>query len=165
MLEPYEAATVEQAVLGVIRTYRYRGFPPFAVLQEQLNTLTGDVDQEKALDIAAHAEFARIRELIRSHGYYNPPQISNSTTAYVIEAMGGWETICSTWYLESIHWREEEFCDLWLAAHGREEAMALGADGVIALAQRRGGGGPKKVGSADIAGVMNVLSTSAVAGS
>lgn len=136
-LEEYPAELVNAGARSVIVHYKYKTLPPFAVLREAMEKIAGIVPQEELLGMAAAAEWNKLVDDIGSRGRYNCPQFCQ-TTAYVLRGMGGWDAACS-WNTDKLEWRRREFIEAWKQAHGREEAMALGEGGVMAIAA----GGPE----------------------
>ena len=131
LLEPYPASLVNKAVKQLILSYEYKTIPPFAVLKAMLDKITGQVDEEDRLALAAEAEWNKLLADISSRGYYKPPEFC-PTTAFVLRSMGGWEAACS-WSAPKMEWRHKEFLELWKQAHGKEEVMELGGNAVLAI--------------------------------
>lgn len=132
LLEPYPATLVNEGVKQVILSYEYKTIPPFAVLKQELDRITGQVSEEEKLNLAAEAEWNKLMADMSSRGYYNPPEFC-PTTAFVLRSMGGWTAACA-WDSRKMEWRHKEFLELWKQAHGKEEIMALGSSGVMAIA-------------------------------
>lgn len=132
LLGPYDWRQVEQAVKAVIRTYDYKTLPPFAVLQRELDRLSGGVDPDKALAIQAEAEWARLIDAIGRYGSYQQPEL-HETTEHVLRTMGGWLVACQ-WETARLEWRRREFVEAWKLAHEKLALIALGADAVAQLA-------------------------------
>lgn len=131
LLEPYQARLVNEAVKQVILVYRYKTIPPFAVLKEVLDKLTGAIGEEDRLELAAEAEWNKLLCDIDRRGYYNPPEFC-ATTAFVLRSMGGWANACR-WESGKLEWRHREFVQAWKQAHGKEEIMTFGAGATLAI--------------------------------
>lgn len=130
LLAPYTAEQVAQAVARVVTEYEYKTLPPFAVLKKALDGNTGQTTE--ALDAMAAAEWTALLTAIEQRGSYGgPPPDMHPTTAYVLRSFGGWGAVCmwSTAWLDS---KRRDFIGLWVQAHGKTDAMALGADAVKA---------------------------------
>lgn len=133
LLRGYSVEAVNAGVRKVIADYEYKTLPPFAVLRRCMDRVTGVVQPERALEMAAEAEWSNLFEAMERKGRYNPPELS-PTTSYVLRGMGGWSAVCN-WETNKLEWRRKEFIEAWKLAHGHEEAMMLGADGVKALTE------------------------------
>jgi len=153
LLAPYDAAHVQAAVRAVIEGYEYKTLPPFAVLKHELDNLSGTSEQAMALQ--AEAEWVLLRENIARLGIYKQPHM-HPTTAHVVRVMGGWEAVCH-WETRSLDFKHKDFCELWTQAHGKTDALALGAEEVQrAIAQTHGGF--VRVGAALPNGLLKALS-------
>lgn len=128
LLNDYTGLEVKQACLQVIQTYPYHHLPPFAVLKKELDKLRGVESAEDLRKRKALAEWVLVWE---ETGNYNPydgrRQTFCPTTEYVIRALGGWDTICSTWLESDRTWRQKEFVEAWVIADGKTELMEQGA--------------------------------------
>lgn len=128
LLAVYPAAMVGRAVKNVIERYEYKTLPPFAVLKNALDDLSGI--SEKTLEIQAIAEWEALTEAMPKYGSANKPPL-HSTTDYVLKIMGGWSNACCYWNLKEMDFKRKDFIRLWMESHGRVEHMKLGADGVM----------------------------------
>lgn len=133
LLESYSSAQVHAGVRAVIAGYAYKTLPPFAVLREAIDKACGNIPAETARDVAAESEWSKLVADISRCGRYAPPMFC-PTTAHVLRAMGGWDAACN-WRTEELHWRRGEFVESWKMAHGREDIMELGAEGVLQAVQ------------------------------
>ena len=131
LLVPYSAEQVEDGVAHVVSEYEYKTLPPFAVLKKAMDKASGILSQERALDMAAEAEWCKLCDDVSRLGRYREPTHCQ-TTAYVLRGMGGWDAACN-WEQDKLEWRHKEFIDAWKLAHGNTHAMSLGADGIEAL--------------------------------
>lgn len=141
LLAEYPLHVMRRAILGVIRAHgfeavQYKSMPPFALVQKELDKLTGSLKQEESLPLMAEAEWGRLLDMCTSVGSYGSPQL-HPTTAYVVRQMGGWATVCR-WKEEELQWKHKDFVNRWQQCHGREEVMRLGADEVKRLASTGG---------------------------
>lgn len=133
LLEPYDASEVEFAVMRVIEQYEYKTFPPFAVLKSALDKAVGKIDSERALEMQAESEWAKLLDDVRVMGAYGGPSAPlHPTTAYVLRSMGGWSAACR-WPTDKLEWRRKEFMEAWKLANGNVGVMALGAGAVAAM--------------------------------
>lgn len=141
LLKDYDVATVQTAALGVIRRYGsetvpYRTMPAFALMQRELDAVTGAVRGEDNVQLQARAEWTRLLELMKSRGSWREPEL-DSVTAYCVRSFGGWERVCR-WKLEELPWRERDFLQLWQQSRGKEDVLALGGRAVKALEAPQG---------------------------
>lgn len=139
LLEPYSAKTVNAGVRKIICEYEYKTIPPFAVLKRCLDKVAGIMEQEKILEMQAEAEWGKLLGAIQTLGVYKGPPQMHPATEYALRNMGGWLAACCHWDMGKIEWRRKEFLEIWKMANGNEEIMALGANGVAAIAQGMGG--------------------------
>lgn len=146
LLAPYPVGQVQQAVKNVIERYEFKTLPPFAVLKNALDDLTGT--SEKALELQALAEWQTLMDTVSRVGSYGAPEL-HPTTAYVVRTMGGWHTVCS-WEMSGLDFKRRDFIRFWIDSHGRVNIMQLGAGAVqAALAQGRDRNtGPLAIGPA-----------------
>lgn len=146
LLAPYPVGQVQQAVKNVIERYEFKTLPPFAVLKNALDDLTGT--SEKALGLQALAEWGILNEAIGTFGYYSKPEL-HQTTEHVLRLLGGWADACQ-WNMKELDFKRRDFIRLWVDSHGRVEQMQLGARGVVqALASGSDrSSGPLQLGSA-----------------
>lgn len=124
LLEPYTAAQVARAAKNVIEQYEYKTLPPYAVLKRAIDAVTGV--SEESIEFQAVAEWGKLLEAIRVAGPYRTPRL-HSTTAAVVRLLGGWGAVCG-WLESEMQYRRKEFIDFWTQTHGREDALALGAE-------------------------------------
>ena len=130
LLTPYTAEQVAAAVARVVTEYEYKTLPPFAVLRKALDVDAGN--SQEAIEAQAAAEWTALIEAIAQRGSYGgPPPDMHPTTAYVLRSLGGWGAVCM-WSKAWLDAKRRDFVDLWTQAHGRVEAMELGADAVKA---------------------------------
>lgn len=147
LLKPYPVELVNAGVRAVIESYAYKTLPPFALLRQAMDKVAGVLPQEKNVEAQAAAEWTALLEAIEQRGSYGgPPPDMHPTTAYVLRSFGGWDNACrwSTAWLDA---KRRDFIGLWVQAHGKTDAMALGADAVKA-ALTTGTGSPAGAESA-----------------
>lgn len=130
MLDEYSAEQVEQGVQHVMREYEYKTLPPFAILNKAIKALYNIVPEEQLIHMAAEAEWVKLRTLIRENGWVHPPKDLHPTTAYVVNAFGGWSAVCN-WYSDEMQWRRKEFIERWEMANNNIALMEGGADAVL----------------------------------
>lgn len=136
LLKDYDVAVVQAAALAMIRrcgseTVPYRTMPPFALMQKELDRMTGAVRGEENVLLQARAEWTHLLELMKSRGSWREPELDR-TTAYCVRSFGGWERVCR-WKMEELPWRERDFLQLWQQSRGKEDVLALGGGAVKAL--------------------------------
>lgn len=128
LLTSYPAPMVSLAVKNVIERYEYKTLPPFAVLKNALDDLSGV--SEKTLELQAIAEWNILTEAMPKYGSDRKPPL-HPTTDYVLKIMGGWMTACCYWNLKDMEFKRKDFIRLWMESHGRVEQMQIGAGGVM----------------------------------
>lgn len=133
LLSEYSALQVKKGVAEVIKTYKYKTRPPYAVLRDAIDRVSGieRIDPETSLKMQAEAEWDDLLENISRYGRYKEPELDR-TTAYVLRGMGGWDAACD-WESSRLDWKHKEFVDKWKMAYGHVEFMELGASGIQAL--------------------------------
>ncbi len=136
LLKDYSAGETQAAALALIRkhgteTVPYRTMPPFALMQKELDLITGALRGEESLKLQARAEWGKLLSAIEESGSWREPDL-NRTTAYCVRCLGGWAQVCR-WKMEDICWREREFLSLWEESAGREEMLEAGSEAVKAL--------------------------------
>lgn len=141
LLADYSVAQVQAAALAMIRRcgtdeVPYKTMPPFALLQRELDAMSGTVRGEKNIQLQAIAEWGNLLAAIGAYGSYREPNLCQ-TTAYCVRAMGGWTQVCR-WRTDELPWRERDFIELWTQSHGKTEAMAQGCEAVAALSGHKG---------------------------
>ena len=146
LLVPYPIGQVQQAIKNVIERYEFKTLPPFAILKNALDELSGT--SEKALELQAIAEWGVLNNAIGKFGYYNKPEL-HPTTEHVLRLLGGWADACQ-WSMKEMDFKRRDFIRLWIDSHGRVEQMQLGAGAVLqALASGTDrSSGPLHLGSA-----------------
>lgn len=136
LLKDYSVQQTQAAALSVIRKHGteavpYKTMPPFALMQKELDAMTGTVRGEEGLKLKARAEWGKLLAMIESYGSYREPDM-NRTTAYCVRSFGGWAQVCR-WKMEELPFRERDFIQLWEQCHGKEEFLALGCEAVNRL--------------------------------
>lgn len=136
LLKDYSVQQTQAAALSVIRKHGteavpYKTMPPFALMQKELDALTGAVRGEEGLKLKARAEWGKLLAMIESYGSYREPDM-NRTTAYCVRSFGGWAQVCR-WKMEELPFRERDFIQLWEQSHDKEEFLTLGCEGVKML--------------------------------
>ena len=135
LLQDYSAAQVQTAALNLIRKHAdvpYKSLPPFALMQEELDLLDNTIRGEKNIELQAEAEWNALLSNIRDYGSWSEPEL-NPVTTNVVRMLGGWKVACS-WLESELHFRHKDFVDLWKQMQGKEDYVALGAEGVKQLA-------------------------------
>ncbi len=128
LLAPYPSGLVRAAVRKVIESYAYKTLPPFAVLKTALDELEGR--GEKAMELAALAEWGALMGAVRERGRYAKPAL-HPTTEQVLRLLGGWEAACS-WSLAELDFKRRDFCRTWPEADAKTALLPLGAAGILA---------------------------------
>ncbi len=141
LLADYSVQQVQAAALAMIRRcgtdeVPYKTMPPFALLQRELDAMSGTVRGAKNIQLQARSEWGKLLEAVSAYGSYREPKLCQ-TTAYCVRAMGGWAQVCR-WRTDDFVWRERDFIELWTQVHGKTEAMAQGCEAVALLAGKNG---------------------------
>lgn len=134
LLKEYSVAQVQAAALNLIRKHSdvpYKAMPPFAMMQKELDILTGTVRGEENIALQAEAEWNALLEWIEGYGSWRIPDLE-PVTARVVRMMGGWQCVCA-WLEKDLNWRHKEFVELWKQVQGKEEFVAIGANAVKRL--------------------------------
>lgn len=138
-LEDFSAEQVEKGIALAIKTEEYSKMPVPARIIRKIHEACGipsPLDQQKAKEAQAEAEWDQVNEQVRRVGSYGSPRF-HPTTERVIRSMGGWGAVCA-WETASKEWKHKDFVRLWQEFHEVGDAMELGAFGVQqALAERR----------------------------
>jgi len=140
LLRDYSARQTQLAALALIRKHGtdvpFRSMPPFALLQAELDALTGTVRGEENVKLQARAEWGKLLADIETFGTYREPEM-NRTTVYCVRSFGGWAQVCR-WKMEELPFRERDFLRLWGESHGKEEFLALGCEAVASIEAPQG---------------------------
>lgn len=107
LLDGYSAEHVGQAVKSVIKAYEYKTLPPFAVIQAELDKLTGQ-DKEAKKNAPFEAWEAVQRELDSSPNREKCPNFE-PRILYALKLIGGWYRLCNATF-DDLVWRKKEFC-------------------------------------------------------
>lgn len=116
----YNANEMLIACKEVIKNYKFKTMPPFAVIYDELKKLR-NIDQD-SLEIEANIKFDTLLNTIQKYGAYNEPPLSDKAK-YVIKCLGGWGNICK-WQEKHIDFKRKEFIDLWVQAKNKKEFIA-----------------------------------------
>ncbi len=95
---------VEIAVMTGIRKWKCFGRLPSPA--EILDEISGGADNQ------AIEAWEQLQEAVRRAGAYASPEFDDAKIVRIVEAMGGWQQVCS-WPVSELHFRRKEF----LAAH------------------------------------------------
>ena len=130
LLKAYTVEQVHAGAMRVIETHEYKNMPAFAVLRKAIDAAAGRGGD--VIEAQAAAEWTALLTAIEQRGSYGgPPPDMHPTTAYVLRSFGGWGAVCM-WSTAWLDVKRRDFIALWIQAHGKTDAMALGADGVKA---------------------------------
>lgn len=138
-LEDFSAEQVEKGVALAIKTEEYSKMPVPAKIIRKIREACGlpsVLDQQKAKEAQAEAEWAQVLEQVRCVGSYGNPKF-HPTTDRVLRAMGGWSALCESMTSANRDFKRRDFVSMWQTYHETGDAMELGAFGVQqALAER-----------------------------
>jgi len=133
-LKEHSASIVEHACKRVIETYTFKTMPPFAVLQKEINSITGNTEEDKKLE--AESAWETVLALVSKHGRYNQPVITGPS-ADALRTVGGWNALCSC-LEDNLKWMKRDFVESYLV-NDKVIANALECSHLLAL-----GGGNEK---------------------
>ena len=138
-LEDFSAKQVEKGIALAIKTEEYAKMPVPAKIIRKIREACGipsPLDQQKAKEAQAEAEWAQVLEQVRRVGSYGSPRF-HPTTDRVLRAMGGWSALCESMTSANRDFKRRDFVSMWQTYHETGDAMELGAFGVQqALAER-----------------------------
>lgn len=152
LLEGCSPEQVEAGAMHVIGTYQFKTMPPFAVLREAIESITGG--GQKGLELQAGAEWNWVLDQVAKGVIYREPDQAHPTTDYVVRVMGGWSAIAA-WETRNIDFKRHEFVELWVQADGKVGVLGMGAAGVR-QAIEQAGGSFTRIGMA-LSGTMKAL--------
>lgn len=128
LVESYSAEQVAAACAAVIRKYEYKTLPPFAVIQRELDELTGNTPA--MLELQAAAEWTNLLAMLRVGVRYRKIQV-HPTTEATVRVLGGWNAVCD-WPEKSLDFKRNDFIHHWQELHGKADLLELGAEGMKA---------------------------------
>lgn len=131
-LEDFSAEQVEKGVALAIKTEEYSKMPVPAKIIRKIREACGipsPLDQQKAKEAQAEAEWAQVLEQVRRVGSYGNPRF-HPTTGRVLRAMGGWSALCESMTSANRDFKRRDFVSMWQTYHETGDAMELGAFGV-----------------------------------
>jgi hypothetical protein len=138
-LEDFSAEQVEKGIALAIKTEEYSKMPVPAKIIRKIREACGipsPLDQQKAKEAQAEAEWAQVLDQVRRVGSYGNPKF-HPTTQRVLRAMGGWSALCESMTSANRDFKRRDFISMWQTYHETGDAMELGAFGVQqALAER-----------------------------
>ena len=138
-LEDFSAEQVERGVALAIRTEEYSKMPVPAKIIRKIREACGipsPLDQQKAKEAQAEAEWAQVLEQVRRVGSYGSPRF-HPTTQRVLRAMGGWSALCESMTSANRDFKRRDFISMWQTYHEAGDAMELGAFGVQQALEER----------------------------
>lgn len=138
-MKPYSAEQVEAGVERLIMTCKTQKMPPYAVLDEAIREASGipsPLDQQKAKEAQAEAEWAQVLDQVRRVGSYGNPRF-HPTTQRVLRSMGGWSALCESMTSANRDFKRRDFISMWQTYHETGDAMELGAFGVQQALEER----------------------------
>lgn len=131
-LEDFSAEQVERGIALAIKTEEYSKMPVPAKIIRKIREACGipsPLDQQKAREAQAEAEWAQVLEQVRRVGSYGSPRF-HPTTQRVLRAMGGWSALCESMTSANRDFKRRDFVSMWQTYHEAGDAMELGAFGV-----------------------------------
>ena len=146
-LEDFNAEQVEKGVALAIKTEEYSKMPVPAKIIRKIREACGipsPLDQQKAKEAQAEAEWAQVLEQVRRVGSYGNPRF-HPTTQRVLRAMGGWGALCESMTSANRDFKRRDFISMWQTYHEAGDAMELGAFGVQQALEERMGQRPAEL--------------------
>lgn len=138
-LEDFSAEQVEKGIALAIKTEEYAKMPVPAKIIRKIREACGipsPLDQQKAKEAQAEAEWAQVLEQVRRVGSYGNPRF-HPTTERVLRAMGGWSALCESMTSANRDFKCRDFVAMWQTYHETGDAMELGAFGVQQAMEER----------------------------
>ena len=138
-LEDFSAEQVEKGVALAIKTEEYSKMPVPAKIIRKIREacdIPSPLDQQKAKEAQAEAEWAQVLEQVRRVGSYGSPRF-HPTTQRVLRAMGGWSALCESMTSANRDFKRRDFVSMWQTYHEAGDAMELGAFGVQQALEER----------------------------
>jgi hypothetical protein len=148
-LADFSAEQVEKGVALAIKTEEYSKMPVPAKIIRKIREACGlpsPLDQQKAKEAQAEAEWAQVLEQVRRVGSYGNPRF-HPTTGRVLRAMGGWSALCESMTSANRDFKRRDFISMWQTYHETGDAMELGAFGVQQALEERMGQRPRELPS------------------
>ena len=148
-LEDFSAEQVEKGVALAIRTEEYSKMPVPAKIIRKIREACGipsPLDQQKAKEAQAEAEWGQVLEQVRRVGSYGSPRF-HPTTQRVLRAMGGWSALCESMTSANRDFKRRDFISMWQTYHETGDAMELGAFGVQQALEERMSQRPRELPS------------------
>ena len=148
-LEDFSAEQVEKGVALAIRTEEYSKMPVPAKIIRKIREACGipsPLDQQKAKEAQAEAEWGQVLEQVRRVGSYGSPRF-HPTTQRVLRAMGGWSSLCESMTSANRDFKRRDFISMWQTYHEAGDAMELGAFGVQQALEERMSQRPRELPS------------------
>ena len=138
-LEDFSAEQVEKGVALAIKTEEYSKMPVPAKIIRKIREACGipsPLDQQKAKEAQAEAEWGQVLDHVRRVGSYGSPRF-HPTTQRVLHAMGGWSALCESMTSANRDFKRRDFVSMWQTYHEAGDAMELGAFGVQQALEER----------------------------
>lgn len=148
-LSDFGVEQVEKGVALAIRTEEYSKMPVPAKIIRKIREACGipsPLDQQKAKEAQAEAEWAQVLEQVRRVGSYGSPRF-HPTTDRVLRAMGGWSSLCESMTSANRDFKRRDFVSMWQTYHEAGDAMELGAFGVQQALEERLAQRPREIPS------------------
>lgn len=138
LLEDYPEAVCQKAALSLIRNagnnqVAFNSMPPFALMQKELDALTGQFSDPKEQCLAnASNAWNKLMKAVEVFGSYRVPKGFDRTLLYCIRSLGGWSVICN-WKESDLNWRKKEFLELYQLADGKVDLLEAGTQAIDAF--------------------------------
>ena len=140
-LEDFSAEQVERGIALAIKTEEWAKMPIPAKVIRKIREACGipsPLDQQKAKEAQAEAEWGQVLEQVRRVGSYGSPRF-HPTTQRVLRAMGGWSALCESMTSANRDFKRRDFLAMWQTYHEAGDAMELGAFGIQQAIEDRNG--------------------------
>lgn len=148
-LEDFSAEQIERGIALAIKTEEYSKMPVPAKIIRKIREACGipsPLDQQKAKEAQAEAEWAHVLDQVKRVGSYGSPRF-HPTTDRVLRAMGGWSSLCETMTGANRDFKRRDFISMWQTYHEAGDAMELGAFGVQQALEERMSQRPREIPS------------------
>ena len=135
LLEDYTLPEIQKAAMNLIRhagnnEVAYKTMPPFALMQKELDAVTGRFVTQ-SLDARAESAWEKLIDSVETFGSYQIPKELDKTSLYCIHSLGGWRAVCN-WRESEMNWRKKDFIDLYKLADGKTELLEAGPQAIEA---------------------------------
>lgn len=119
LLDQYGIDVLKEAVMKIIKTRKYSGFPKISEIIEAIEGSDEDIEE------IAELQLAEVKKAIMRVGSYQSPEFDDQVIMKTIPAINNWRDFCRT---ENDRWPfvKKEFIKLYCMYYRRNKAGKLG---------------------------------------